>query len=58
MNSIAGIARMFELIDHHYDDYSELQRKIVENSQVGPGGRVSPDYLLTLLEREGVCHGV
>eukprot|EP00045_Choanoeca_perplexa_P017355 m.249738 g.249738 ORF g.249738 m.249738 type:complete len:1092 (-) comp17514_c0_seq1:2974-6249(-) len=34
MNSIAGIARMFELIDHHYEDYFELQRKIVENTQV------------------------
>jgi glycine hydroxymethyltransferase len=34
MNSIAGIARMFELIDHHYSDYSELQRKIVENTKV------------------------
>eukprot|EP00730_Choanoeca_flexa_P019121 TRINITY_DN9332_c0_g1_i1.p1 TRINITY_DN9332_c0_g1~~TRINITY_DN9332_c0_g1_i1.p1 ORF type:complete len:1095 (+),score=303.67 TRINITY_DN9332_c0_g1_i1:124-3408(+) len=33
MNSIAGIARMFELINHHYDDYQDLQRRIVENSK-------------------------
>ncbi|EDQ92581.1 uncharacterized protein MONBRDRAFT_13528 [Monosiga brevicollis MX1] len=46
MNSIAGIARMFELIDHHYDDYKELQRLVVHNSKVFADALVSQGFSL------------
>jgi hypothetical protein len=33
MNSIAGIARMFELIVHHHDDYKALQARVIKNAK-------------------------
>lgn len=35
MNSIAGIARLFEIIVHKNDEYRDLQRRIVDNAKVG-----------------------